>query len=563
MKGGRSEPQGDLFGAAPSSTEDPAPSAAIGLKGMEKPPEVPVEVRSPGPRRPLPLEEPARAVWSVGALTLAIKDVLAQGFSRVTVRGEISGFRGANARGHLYFALKDSDACLDAKVWASTAQKLRFAVKEGLEVLAEGYLDLYAPSGRYSLIVQRLEPVGEGARALAFQQLKERLTAEGLMGENRKRPVRPLPFLPRRIGVVTSRTGAALQDFLRVLHGRHPRLCVLICHARVQGEGSAAEVVLALTRLARTDVDVIVVTRGGGSVEDLWTFNEESVARAIHACPVPVVSAIGHEVDFTIADFVADFRAPTPSAAAERLAPVLLDLELSLVMQQRRLSRGVERQILVRRQRLASWARRLTDPRRLLGQAQLRLAEDADRLVRRTRALLGDRRDQLRLLTERLSRQHPQTQLAARRGELARFRERLVKAELSRLSGRKALLARGGLRLERANPSARIRSARAGLTALHTVLAERMHRKVSASSRQFHELASRMDAMSPLRVMARGYSVAFRMADGQLVRSAGQLSPGDAFTLKLAPVDAHTLEECQEVDATVTAVRGKSGPSGN
>jgi exodeoxyribonuclease VII large subunit len=280
-------------------------------------------VPKPAPQNVLGSPAPARVVWRVSELTHAIKEVLQEGFAKVAVRGEISGFRGPNARGHLYFSLKDEDAVLDTKIWASTAQKLKFQLKDGMEVIAEGGIDLYAPSGRYSLIAQRLEPVGDGALALAFQQLKERLTAEGLMGEVRKRPPRPLPFLPRRIGVVTSRTGAALQDFLRVLHGRHPRLSVLVCHARVQGEGAAQEVVAALARLGKTDVDVVVVTRGGGSVEDLWTFNEEAVARAIHASPVPVVSAIGHEVDFTIADFVADYRAPTPSAAAERLSPVI------------------------------------------------------------------------------------------------------------------------------------------------------------------------------------------------------------------------------------------------
>ncbi|HEY1333041.1 MAG TPA: exodeoxyribonuclease VII large subunit, partial [Myxococcaceae bacterium] len=258
-----------------------------------------------------PVVRPERVVLTVTQLTQAVKGVLSEGFRRVLVRGEVSNCRGPHASGHLFFKLKDAGASIDVKIWASTVQRLRFRLEEGMEVVAEGNLDVYEKAGQYNLIVQRIEPAGAGALAIAFAQLRDRLTAEGLMGEQRLRPPRPLPFLPRRIGVVTSRSGAALHDFLRVLHRRNPRLSVLLCHARVQGPGAADEVVRALQRLARTDVDVIVVTRGGGSVEDLWTFNEETVARAIAASPVPVVSAVGHEVDFTIADFVADVRAPT------------------------------------------------------------------------------------------------------------------------------------------------------------------------------------------------------------------------------------------------------------
>jgi exodeoxyribonuclease VII large subunit len=454
--------------------------------------------------------EPSRVIWTVSDLTFAIKEVLQEGFARVVVRGEVSGFRGANARGHLYFALKDAEASVDAKVWVSTAQKLKFRLKDGMELIAEGYLDLYAPQGRYSLIVQSLEPVGEGALALAFLQLKERLTAEGLMGDRRRRPPRPLPFLPRRIGVVTSRTGAALHDFLRVLHGRHPRLSVLVCHAKVQGPGSADEVVSALGRLARTDVDVIVVTRGGGSVEDLWTFNEESVARAIHACPVPVVSAIGHEVDFTIADFVADYRAPTPSAAAERLAPVLKDLALALSTHERRLAHATHRRVLMARQRLLGAQRALLDPRRLLGRAQLGLAEDTERLVGQMRRLLRQRSERLKGLSERLARQQPLVQLKAHERELALLREKL---------------------------------------------GQQLHRKLADRRRHFHSLAGGLERLSPLKVMTRGYAVAFRAEDGHLVRSAKDVSVGGALTLKLAPGHARSLEDCEEIDATVTSVR--------
>src|SRR5260370_31832675 len=359
--------QGNLFPARPP----PAPEAI--QRHTPPPPPATVTTAPPAtaPTAPPIASKPERIIFSVGEITRDIKATLERGYARIWVRGEISGFRGANPRGHLYFSLKDSDACLDAKMWASAAQRLKFSLRDGLSVIAEGSIDLYEPQGRYSLIVQRIEPVGEGALALAFQQLKERLAAEGVLGDARKRPLRPIPFLPRRIGVVTSLHGAALRDFLRVLHQRHPRLPVLVCDARVQGEGSAGEVVRAMRRLARAQVDVIVLTRGGGSIEELCSFNEELVARAIHACPVPVVSAIGHEIDFTIADFVADLRAPTPSAAAERLAPVLRDLELYLTTMAGRLRKSVERQILGDRPRLHPLAPRMADPRRVLCQKQI------------------------------------------------------------------------------------------------------------------------------------------------------------------------------------------------
>ncbi len=257
------------------------------------PPAQPVWRREPVPAAAQAAPAPAprgEKVLSVGQLTRAIKDHLEPQFLRVLVKGEVTGYRAPNVRGHLYFALKDDFASIDVKIWATTAARLKFQLKDGMSVVVEGGLDLYEASGRYSLIVQRIEPTGVGAQALAYAQLKAKLMAEGLFGPNRKQPRRALPVLPRRVGVVTSISGAALKDFLKVLHRRHPRLSVLVADARVQGEGAHDEVARAIRRLARQNVDVIVVTRGGGSAEDLWTFNEEVVARAIFACPVPVVT---------------------------------------------------------------------------------------------------------------------------------------------------------------------------------------------------------------------------------------------------------------------------------
>jgi exodeoxyribonuclease VII large subunit len=471
------------------------------------------------------------------------------------VRGEVSGFRGPNVRGHLYFNLKDAEACVEAKIWASLASRLKFQLRDGLEVIVEGSIDVFEPQGRYSLIIQRIEPAGEGALALAFQQLKERLMSEGLFGERRVRPLRPIPLLPRRIGVVTSVSGAALRDFLRVLHQRHPRLPVLVCDARVQGDGSAEEVVAAIARLSRTDVDVIVVTRGGGSIEDLWTFNEEKVARAIFASPVPVVSAIGHEVDFTIADFVADHRAPTPSAAAEKLAPVLSDLELSLATSRSRLRKAMERQLLESRQRVERLRARVADPRRILGQKRLHLSAKAEGLARGARLSIRLRRDRQKALAERLARQRPQAKLRQNREALVRLADRLRAAMRESLRRHAQPVQRGRSEVLRLSPIAAMRQKHRELHAQRARLAELQRKLLASGHREIHGFAEKLDAMSPLAVMARGYSVTFREADGHVVRGAEDVAPGDAISIRVARGKRSSLAECDDIEAVVTATR--------
>jgi exodeoxyribonuclease VII large subunit len=446
-------------------------------------------------------------------------------------------------------------------MWASAAQRLKFKLRDGLSVIAEGSIDVYEPQGRYSLIVQRIEPEGEGALALAFQQLKERLAAEGLLGETRKRPPRPVPFLPRRIGVVTSIHGAAVRDFLRLLHQRHPRLSVLICDARVQGDGSAGEVVRAMRRLSRTDVDVIVLTRGGGSIEDLWTFNEELVARAIHACPVPVVSAIGHEVDFTIADFVADLRAPTPSAAAERLAPVLRDLELSLKTVEGRLRKSVERQILADRQRLHRLAARLADPRRILGQKQLHLSEETERMVQAARQGSARCRERLRALQDRLQRRHPREDVQRNRQQLMRLSLRLRESMRKGVRERRQGMNNARLAIERSSPARGVQHSRLRLASLKSRLVQLERMGASAEQRRFRTLEAKLEAISPLKVMARGYSVVFRRDDQRVVRAASQVQPGDALQIKLAGAGCKTPDDCDQIDATVTETHAKPSSS--
>jgi len=543
----------------------------------------------PAWRREVPQKNEPK-VLTVGQLTRAIKDALEPMFFRVVVRGEVSGFRGPNVRGHLYFSLKDDVSSIDVKVWQTTAARMKFALKDGLSVVIEGSLDLYEPSGRYSIIVQRIDPTGVGAQALAFAQLKQKLMAEGLFGPNRKQPRRPLPVLPRRVGVVTSVSGAALRDFLKVLHRRHPRLPVLVADARVQGDEAAPEIARAIRRLGRQNVDVIVVTRGGGSAEDLWAFNEELVARAIFECPVPVVSAVGHEVDTTLADFVADFRAPTPSAAAEAVAPVLADLQLGLATARARLRKAVERKILEGAHQLKGLQADLGDPRRGLTQHRLHLTELAEEMRTALERTTRDRREDLRELNAKLQQLRPQAQLLATRKalhqlaarlqtaasttfrrehvELNHLRERLhhasprpaahaARGALQTMKGRLPALMRGAIARQRVAlfalkarlpvlMKASVARERASLQALKTRPAALMGSALARERAALHALEGPLEAMSPLKVLLRGYAIAQRVEDGRAVRSADEVKPGDGLRIKL---------QNGEVDATVTGSR--------
>src|SRR6267378_3759844 len=287
-------------------------------------------------------------VYSVSELTREIKAIVEGRFPSVLVKGEVSNLR-APSSGHLYFTLKDADACLDAVLFRTEARRLRFSVQNGLSLVARGRLALYEPQGRYQLVCDTVEPLGAGALQIAFEQLKERLQKEGLFETTRKRK---LPFLPRRIAVVTSPSGAAAQEIARgiVRAAKQPR------------------------------VDVVVVARGGGSLEDLWAFNEEVVARALCGCPVPTVSAVGHEIDFTIADYCADVRAPTPTAAAELIARVKDELSAELAQRKARLGRAIRGQLERKRGQLDKRRGRVADPRRLIGDRKLRLDRARQRL---------------------------------------------------------------------------------------------------------------------------------------------------------------------------------------
>ena len=314
-------------------------------------------------------------IWVVSELLRAARLAIESRFSDVRVEGEISGLKRSGG-GHLYFCLKDGQGQLDCVLYGREASRLKFQVEEGMAVRCRGRLTLYEARGRFQMTVADIEPTGAGALALAFEQLKAKLSAEGLFDTARKRA---LPFLPRRVGVVTSATGAVIRDIVRVAHRRCP-VPILLAPTPVQGEGASLAIAAALRRLAAVaDVDVIIVARGGGSLEDLWAVNEEPVARAIFACRVPVISAVGHETDFTIADFVADLRAPTPSAAAERAVPVLADLRTELALLGRRAGRATAEHVRARRHTLERARARLGDPRRLLDERRQRLDDAAER----------------------------------------------------------------------------------------------------------------------------------------------------------------------------------------
>ncbi len=309
-------------------------------------------------------------IFSVSEITRDIKNLLEERFSDLWIAGEISNFKPASS-GHFYFSLKDDTAQVRAVMFRGANAQLRFRPENGLQVLGYGRISVYEPRGEYQIILEHMEPKGIGALQLAFEQLKKKLEAEGLFDADRKKAV---PYLPRKIGIVTSPTGAVIRDMIHVLTRRFPNVQILLNPVLVQGEGAAPEIARAIEEMnEREDLDVLIVGRGGGSVEDLWAFNEEVVARAIGASRVPVISAVGHETDFTIADFVADLRAPTPSAAAELAIPVREDLLYTIEQKRYRLQQAMQQRIESLRLHLRQWEAYFRDPTRRLTEWMLRL----------------------------------------------------------------------------------------------------------------------------------------------------------------------------------------------
>ena len=424
-----------------------------------------------------------RRVLTVSALTALVRGVLEENFDQVWVEGEISNLASPQS-GHYYFTMKDAGAQLRCVMFRGAARAIKFTPRDGMRVLARGRLTLFEPRGEYQLVTEYLEPQGIGGLQLAFIQLKERLAKEGLFSELHKKGI---PKLPQRIGVVTSPTGAAIRDILTVLSRRFANVELLICPVRVQGEGAAAEIARAIDDLNRVGrVDVMIVGRGGGSLEDLWAFNEEIVARAIHRSVVPVISAVGHEIDFTIADFVADLRAATPSAAAELVVLSKKELTAELEALCHRLDTSQLRRLERLRAHTASLARSVADPSRILGHLAQRVDALDARLGRETGLLLERSAEKVATLSARLSRQNPVL-------TLQRTSERL-----NTLS----------LRLDHA-----------------------LTRRLDCAAEGLRIASGTLHAVSPLATLARGYSIARRLPERSLVKDSREIREGDRLEL--------------------------------
>jgi len=445
------------------------------------------EARQTGDASPKPsAARPAKAgPVSVSELTARLKNRVESEFSGVAVEGELSNCKQWSS-GHLYFTLKDDRAQLRGVMFRTTVLRLKFKPEDGMRVIVRGRLSVYEQKGEYQIVADQFEPSGAGALQMAFEQLKKLLHAEGLFDQARKRP---LPVLPRRIGVVTSLDGAAVRDIVRVLIQRHPDARIVIRAARVQGEGAAADLIRALRAIVTVpEIDVVIIGRGGGSAEDLWAFNDEKLARAIAGCPVPVISAVGHEVDFTIADFVADVRAATPSNAAE------------LVVDRADNFRG---RIRNAEQRLKSCANAVVDRLwRRADAADMRLENWPTRVV-----MLDNDHERLALRLESAALE----QVAARGARFEALRRRLEQRDLRRITSdlRTRVVRADGRLVALGRRATDSRSARAG------------------------ELAARLDSLSPLAVLGRGYAVCWNESRTSIIRSAAATSVGETVRVTL------------------------------
>jgi exodeoxyribonuclease VII large subunit len=430
---------------------------------------------------------PRRRILTVSELTAAIRELFDSSFGDVWVEGEISNCRLWNT-GHLYFTLKDRGAQIKVVMFRSTVRYLKFSVEDGQHVIARGRLGVYEPKGEYQFVCEHLQPHGLGARQLAFEQLKKKLDAEGLFDAARKRP---LPALPAKIGIVTSLEGAALVDIIKVLRRRHPNAHLVIRPARVQGDGAAAEIAHGIRSIVRVPgVDVVIVGRGGGSVEDLWAFNEEPVARAIAASPVPIVTAVGHAVDFSIADFVADLRAPTPSAAAEMVVS-----------------------------------------------AKDEFCSRIDRLSQRLRAAMAANLQKRRALVHVLSSRRGlagwPARLAMRGRHAAELTHELRAAVAAVVARKHRRFHTLRVRFETHDIRRRLSAVRARLAAADARLEAAARRRHDHARARLMAVAGRLETLNPLAVLARGYAVCWNADRTTILRSASAVQSGEHVRVKL------------------------------
>ncbi len=432
-------------------------------------------------------QPPRQRIWTVRELVSAVRTHVERAYAEVWVEGEISNYRPADS-GHLYFTLKDDTAQVRVVMFRSQARLLRFRPQAGMQVIARGRVTIYDARGELQVSAEYLEPKGAGALQVAFEQLKARLEAEGLFQAERKRTI---PALPRRIGLITSPRGAAVRDIMNILQRRHQSAGVLIYPAQVQGDSAAAEVAAGLRFLNRLrEVDVIIIARGGGSVEDLAAFNDEALARAVVASRIPVISAVGHETDFTILDFVADLRAPTPSAAAELVIRSRQELESQQETLRNRLARAMRYQLLIRRQHLADAARHRVFTRMMdaIRTRQQRLDDLGYRLATSAREQVGSRRRRVEVASTALRHRDLRRVLAGIRRDL-----------------------------------------HAGTAALAAVARARLLRNRSRLERS----QARLQGLSPLSALQRGYALVFD-EHGGLIKDPHQVDPGDEIRVRVS-----------------------------
>ena len=436
-----------------------------------------------------------RFVFTITELTRHIRETLESAYPDVWVEGEISNLRVPSS-GHCYFTLKDEGAQLRAVMFRMQARLLRFVPEDGLKVICRGRINVYEQRGEYQLIAEMLEPKGVGDLQLAFEQLKQKLQQEGLFDAGRKKP---LPFLPARVAVITSATGAAVRDIIRVMHRRFPNVAILVVPVKVQGDEAPQEIALAVATVNRhTLADVIIVGRGGGSLEDLWAFNTEIVARSIAASAIPVVSAVGHEIDMTIADCVADLRAPTPSAAAELVMREKRELVQLVAQYELRLREGWGKQRERILSRIEHACSRLRHPARRIADLQLRLDDLQGRMAAAVPRLITRRRSAITSACRIIAAQSPAGRIAANRLRASFFEQRLA----------------------------------AGMAAVR-------QRKSSA----LQTLVAQLSAFNPAAILARGYSITRLLPSLQIVRSSGDVAPGAAVRVTLGKGDVDCIVE--------------------
>jgi exodeoxyribonuclease VII large subunit len=430
-----------------------------------------------------------KEILTVSQLNNNIKLLFEETFDFLWVEGEVSNLRRPQS-GHVYFTLKDNQSQIKAvffRQFGAYKQRTNFELEEGLSVLCRTRLNVYLPRGEYQLVIESVEPLGVGALQKAFEQLKAKLLAEGLFDERYKKNI---PFLPKKIGVVTSPTGAVIKDILNITKRRFPMTDILIAPVRVQGDEAAAEIIQALRNLQSYGaVDVIVIARGGGSLEDIAPFNDEALAREIFHSSIPIVSAVGHETDFTICDFVADLRAPTPSAAAELIVPEWIELTEKINIGKRRLMAGYYRHLKDNREQLAGLQERLKDPRRFLINLQIRLDDIRERLGAALRHKKQNQYNDLRQLDLRLRHQSPASQINEKKILLKNIQKDIFNSFSYHL----------------------------------TALKEKLQKNSAI-----------LESLSPLSVLQRGYSITRSMASGMIVRQAADLSVGEDVNIQLA-----------------------------